>query len=84
MITWLIGLYRRSVAFIRRQPKNFKLMLVRRAVHGLALSLSAQYNSIYATTLGASPVQLGSLESVGNAIGAVIALPAGWFIDRYS
>jgi len=34
--------------------------------------------------LGATPVQLGSLQSVGNAVGALAALPAGWFIDYYS
>ena len=84
MIAALVKLYQRSIAFVRRQPKNFKLMVIRRAAHGLALSLSAQYNSIYAAILGANPVQLGSLESAGNAIGAIIALPAGWFIDRHS
>jgi MFS family permease len=34
--------------------------------------------------LGASAVQLGSLLSVGNAVGALASLPAGWFIDYYS
>ena len=59
-------------------------MLVRRSLHGLALNLSAQYNSIYAVALGANPVQLGSLLSAGNTIGALIAVPSGWLIDRYS
>ena len=77
-------LYQRTVGFTRRQTHDFKLMLGRRALHGLAAGLSAQYNSIYATLLGADPVQLGSLQSVGNAIGALAALPAGWFIDYYS
>ena len=74
----------RSIGFIRRQTRNFKVMLVRRSLHGIASSLSTQYNSIYATALGADPVQLGSLQSVGNAIGAVVSLPAGWLIDNYS
>jgi MFS family permease len=34
--------------------------------------------------LGASAVQLGSLQSVGNAAGALASLPAGWFVDDYS
>jgi MFS family permease len=59
-------------------------MLLRRCLHGLALNLSAQYNSIYAVALGANPVQLGSLLSAGNAIGALISVPSGWLIDRYS
>ena len=84
MIASLRALWLRSGAFIRRQPRNFKIMLVRRSLHGLALNLSAQYNSIYAVALGANPVQLGSLLSAGNTIGALIAVPSGWLIDRYS
>ena len=74
----------RIVGFARRQTPDFRLVVVRRALHGLASGLSIQYNSIYATLLGANPVQLGSLASVGNAIGALAAMPAGWFIDYYS
>jgi MFS family permease len=75
-------LYQRTIGFVQRQTHDFKLMLLRRALHGVASGLSTQYNSIYATLLGADPVQLGSLQSVGNAIGALAALPAGWFIDH--
>jgi MFS family permease len=74
----------RIVGFAQRQTPDFRLMVWRRALHGVASGLSTQYNSIYATLLGANPVQLGSLESVGNAIGALAAVPAGWFIDYYS
>jgi MFS family permease len=74
----------RIFGFAQRQTPDFRLVVLRRALHGLASGLSIQYNSIYATFLGANPVQLGSLESVGNAIGALVAVPAGWFIDYYS
>jgi MFS family permease len=74
----------RIFGFAKRQTPDFKLVVFRRALHALASGLSIQYNSIYATFLGANPVQLGSLESVGNAIGALAAVPAGWFIDYYS
>ena len=77
-------LIQRAAGFTQRQTQNFRLMLSRRALHGLASGLTIQYNSIYATLLGADPLQLGSLQSVGSAIGAVAALPAGWFIDRNS
>lgn len=77
-------LSQRTIGLARRQTHNFKLMLERRALHGLAINLTTQYNSIYATLLGADSTQLGSLHSVGNAIGALVALPAGWFIDYYS
>jgi MFS family permease len=74
----------RTIQFARRQTHDFKTMLGRRTLHGLASGLTIQYGSIYATGLGASPVQLGSLQSVGNALGALAALPAGWLIDCYS
>jgi MFS family permease len=74
----------RIFGFAKRQTPDFRLVVFRRALHGMASGLSIQYNSIYATFLGANPVQLGSLESVGNAIGALVAVPAGWFIDYYS
>ena len=75
---------RRALNLVQRQTPQFKLMLLRRAVHGMAASLTVQYNSIYATLLGANSTQLGSLISAGNAIGALASLPAGWFIDVYS
>jgi MFS family permease len=81
---YLQGLALRSLRFARRQTHDFKVMLARRTLHGLATGLTTQYVSIYATRLGASAVQLGSLQSVGNAVGALASLPAGWFIDYYS
>lgn len=74
----------RTVHFARRQTHDFKLMLARRSLHELATGLTRQYSSIYTMQLGASAVQLGSLLSVGNAVGALASLPAGWFIDYYS
>ena len=81
---YLRTLARRSIDLVRRQTHDFKLMLGRRTLHGLAAGLTAQYSSIYATLLGANAVQLGSLQSAGNAVGALASLPAGWFIDYYS
>lgn len=80
----LRSLAQRGIRFASRQTGGFKLMLERRALHALATGLTTQYSSIYATLLGASPVQLGSLQSVGNAVGALGSLPAGWLIDYYS
>jgi MFS family permease len=77
-------LAQRGLHFARRQTRDFKLMLGRRALHGLASSLSTQYDSIYAALLGANPLQIGLLQSAGNAVGALAGLPAGWFIDYYS
>jgi MFS family permease len=81
---YLQRLAQRSIRFTKRQTPDFRLMLGRRTLHGLATGLTTQYSSLYATLLGANPVQLGSLQSAGNAVGALAALPAGWFIDYYS
>jgi MFS family permease len=81
---YLQRLVSRTIHVAQGQTHDFKVMLARRTLHGLATGLTTQYSSIYATRLGASPVQLGSLQSVGNAIGALAALPTGWFIDYYS
>ena len=77
-------LVRRTVGFARGQTATFRLMLVRRTLHQFALGLTTQYNSIYANLLGADAVQLGSLQSAGNAMGAVASVAAGWLIDYYS
>ncbi len=78
------GLAARGVHFLQRQSLAFRLMLGRRALHGLATGLSVQYNALYAALLGANPVQVGSLQGAGNAVGALAALPSGWFIDCHS
>lgn len=52
-------LARRSLYFAQRQTHDFKLMLGRRTLHGLATGPTTQYSSIYATLLGANSVQLG-------------------------
>lgn len=73
----------RTVGFIRRQERNFKIVLTRRALHAFLSNITYQYESIYIVALGADPVQLGSLWSVGNGISSLISVPVGWLIDRY-
>ena len=75
--------FQRTFGFVSQQPRNFKIMLIRRSLHGVSVNLSVQFNSIYATKLGADPVQLGSLQSAGNAIGALVSIPTGWLIESY-
>ena len=75
--------FQRTFGFVSHQSPNFKTMLIRRSLHGFSTNLSVQFNSIYATALGANPVQLGSLQSAGNAIGALVSIPTGWLIDSY-
>jgi len=48
-----------------------------------ANSLTLNYNQLYAVALGANPVELGSLNSIGSMISSVVSVPAGWLIDKY-
>ena len=80
----LYVLARRGLHFTWRQTHDFKLMLVRRALHGLASGLAYQYYSIFAALLGANPLQIGMLDSAGNTVSALSGLPSGWLIDYYS
>jgi MFS family permease len=76
----LIGAFR---DFVRRQKRNYRVGVGRAAASSSLVGLTGQYNAIYAVGLGADPVQLGSLSSVGSAISALISAPVGWLMDRY-
>ena len=71
------------VSFIRRQKHNYRVSLARSSASSLLASLTSQYSAIYAANLGANSVQLGSLSSVGAAVGSLISIPVGWLVDRH-
>jgi MFS family permease len=75
-------LVRVSKDFLRRQKHNYRVAMGRSAASNLLVSLTSQYNAIYATGLGADAVQLGSLSSIGSALSALISAPVGWLMDR--
>ena len=69
--------------FIGRQKHNYRVGMVRSAANSFLKNLTAQYDSIYTVALGADPVQLGTVNSIGNGMAALISMPAGWLMDRY-
>ena len=73
----------RAKQFVLRQKPNYRVTVTRAALSNFLAGLTAQYNSIYAMALGASPVQIGALNSIKGGASAVMALPTGWFVDRY-
>jgi len=70
--------------FIKRQARNFRVLLVRKLGYSLLGRLSNQYNSLYAVALGADKIALGTLNSVGSAVSTVLSLPVGRLADTYS
>ena len=73
----------RAVHFVGRQKHNYRVAITRSAVNSFLLNLTAPYDSIYTVALGAGSVELGTINSIGNGIGALISTPVGWLVDRY-
>jgi MFS family permease len=60
------------------------MVLVRSAGASALMNLTGSYTSIYTTGLGADPVTLGSMSSVGSFVNTLISLPSGWVSDRHN
>ncbi|MEM2610729.1 MAG: MFS transporter [Candidatus Bathyarchaeia archaeon] len=69
--------------FVRRLDRRFRVLLISIGLQTWSSSLSSQYNQLYATALGANPIELGSLESIGSLVSSIFSAPAGWLIDRF-
>ncbi len=74
--------------FLKRQKPNFR-MLILRDFFWLAIGTrprsSSQiqgYQSLFLTRLGASPLDIGFINSLLSLVAMVFSVPAGWFIDR--
>jgi MFS family permease len=74
---------RNLVKFIERQPKPFKVNMIRAAAQSFLNNLLVQYRSIYILRLGATPFQLGMVTSIAGTSGTAIALPTGWLADKH-
>lgn len=73
---------RRGLQFYRRQNRNFKALNIRITLGTFLENLTQPYNQVYALELGASPVELGYLSSVGSAFAAAFSLHGGFLADR--
>ena len=69
---------------IRSISKNYRVILTKRLVYSFASGLTQNYTSIYIVKLGANPVQLGGLNTIGSLVSAVVSSITGWFADHYS
>jgi len=70
--------------FVKRQGRNFRVLLARKLGYSLLGRLSHQYTSLYAVALGADKIALGTLNSIGSAVSTAVSLPIGRLVDRYS
>ena len=69
--------------FLKGFDRRLKVLFVAIGLQNWSTSLPSQYNQLYATSLGANPIELGSLNSIGSLVNSIISAPIGWVIDRY-
>lgn len=56
---------------------------MRQSSQNFLQNLTQSFQSIYTVALGASPFQLGLLNSLGGIAGALVSVPTGRFADRH-
>jgi MFS family permease len=69
--------------FFRELDRRIKVLFAFLGIHTWHRNLPTQYNQLYATSLGATPIELGSLESASLAASSIISVPSGWIADKY-
>ena len=68
----------------RRQKTNWKTVVIRQVFNRFFDQMTMQYSNIYIRELGASPIELGEVNSASGITSALISLPLGILQDRYS
>ena len=72
------------VSFWERQRKSWRVVVTRAIITRFFNSMTIDYTNIYVRELGATPIQLGSLNSITHLASAIVSGPLGWIQDRYS
>lgn len=70
--------------FFKTLDKRVKVTIVGTGIYNWSQWLSAQYNILYAQNLGASPVDIGLLNSIGSAVKLIFSIPMGSAIEKFS
>jgi len=73
---------KRGTDFIKRQKRPFKVNMIRASANTFLQQLTTQYRSIYILRLGATPLQLGVIDSIGGIAATAISPSTGWLADR--
>lgn len=72
------------VFFWKRQRNSWRIAVTRAIINRFFIRLTVDYANIYVRALGATPLQLGSLNSVTHIANTIASGPLGWIQDRYS
>jgi len=63
---------------------GWKIVVIRAIFNRFFTRMTFDYGNIYIRALGATPLQLGILNSVTHLTSTILASPLGWIQDRYS
>jgi MFS family permease len=77
-----IGSIAKAIGFVKRQPRDWKVTVVRSSTGMFFYQLMFPYLSVYTMALGASATQLGIVNSAGMALAGLAAPFIGSLIDR--
>lgn len=72
----------KGIVFLKRQPRDWKITVVRTSLDRLAYQIVFPFLSIYIVALGATVTQLGIVNSLGMIAAGILGPLTGWFIDR--
>ena len=78
----IVSIIRGWIDFLNRQESPFKINIWKNLAQRSAVNLTYQYQSIYLSSLGASPLILGFIGSLNGIINTVLAIPTGVLADR--
>lgn len=72
----------RHLSFLIRQPRDWKVTVIRTSLDRFAYQIVFPYLSVYIMALGATGVQLGLVNSLGMIVAGLCGPYTGWLIDR--
>lgn len=70
------------IDFLKNTESPFKINILRNFVQRFAMNLSVQFQPLFLTSLGASPLILGYLNSLSGVVNTLLAIPTGVTADR--
>jgi len=68
----------------KRQNISWRTVVIRQVFSRFFSQMTLQYSNIYIRQLGATPMELGEVNSASGLGSTMISLPLGYFRDRYS
>ena len=78
----IIATIAKAIGFVRRQPRDWKVTVIRSSAAMFFYQLAFPYLSVYTIALGATATQLGIVNSAGMAMAGLVGPFIGWLIDR--